>query len=327
MPRRAVIMSDTHLGTTRSDSRAVNSFLRSLEAEASRLRLILAGDIVDLWRADDTEVVASCPEFFDAVRGLADSGAIIDWVIGNHDHHLLRALQGDGSPVLDALPRSIRFHRPFRRLVHHGRVFVITHGDVYDFFWLPLQGLPPLSWVLEPADVEEFYDWVYLLDKGLVRSFDRYGTRGLLLAWVSQRWRDLWGWMSARADESSSFDEETLESRAAAARSMSEALSFDPVSLARALARLELETIWERTDDALRWRRMRYYSPFPSRVGRRRFAGRHEVVTGHFHDPRQGTGAGWRVTDCGSWWEGPGKGGTYVEVVDGVARLRRYPGG
>ena len=59
------------------------------------------------------------------------------------------------------------------RLVQRGRVFVITHGDVYDFLHIPLEGTGPLSWVLGPRDVYGFYDWVYRLDKELVAAFDR----------------------------------------------------------------------------------------------------------------------------------------------------------
>jgi UDP-2,3-diacylglucosamine pyrophosphatase LpxH len=324
MPRRAIVLSDTHLGSERADVASLCAFLGSLEPTASRLRLILAGDIVDLWRATDEAAAEAARPVFRIVRELVDDGAIVDWVIGNHDHHLLRSLDGEGSPVLDLLPQGVRFHRPFRRLVQNGRAFVITHGDVYDFYWLPLERMGPLSWVLSPRDIESFYDWTYDLDKDLVSTFDRLGTRGLLLAWIAETWRELWEALRLKAAQDPAFAEETVHQRAAAASAMSAAFDVDPVDVARTLARLELREIWERTDDALRWRRMGYVSPHPSRVNRRRFAGRDEIVTGHFHDARHGGGDGWAVSDCGSWWEGPGEGGSYVEIVDGESRLHHF---
>ena len=318
MPRTAIVLSDTHLGTERADAASLDAFLRTLEPVSSRLRLILAGDMVDLWRASDEDAAEASRPVFETLAGLMEGGALVDWVVGNHDHHLLRSLEGDGSPVLDLLPDAVRFHHPHRRLVQRGRVFLVTHGDVYDFLYLPLERFGPLSWVLGPRDVYGFYDWVYGLDKESVAAFDRLGTRGLLLLWIAETWRELWQALAGATLEEAA-------GRAVMASRMSEAFRLDPRDVSRTVARLGLPEIWERTATALRWPRMPYVSPHPSRVSRRRFAGYHEIVCGHFHEARQGSGEGWAVTDAGAWWSGPGAGGTYVEVADGVSSVRRFP--
>jgi UDP-2,3-diacylglucosamine pyrophosphatase LpxH len=322
MPRTVIVLSDTHLGTPQADPSGLADFLRSLVSPASRLRVVLNGDIVDLWRATDEECATAGAPVFEALRDLTSNGATVDWVLGNHDHHLLRALEHGGSPVLDALPDGVRFHHPFRRLVQGGRVFLVTHGDLYDFLHVPLEEMGPLSWVLSPPDVYGFYDWVYGLDKELVAAFDREGTRGLLMAWIAETWREVWEALRG----STAMPAADASVASAAATAMSQALPADPADFVRALARLPLSEVWDRTDDALSWRRMRYVSPHPTRVSRRRFAGRHEVVTGHFHDARQHVGEDWAVTDDGAWWSGPGEGGTFVEIVDGVSTLKRWPG-
>jgi UDP-2,3-diacylglucosamine pyrophosphatase LpxH len=322
--RTAIILSDTHLGTERADPDGLRTFLTSLGPRASRLRLILNRDIVDLWRATDEEAARASSGVFAALGDLMDDGAVVDWVIGNHDHHLLRSLDGEGSPVLGSLPRGVRFHHPHRRLVQRGRVFLITHGDIYDFLYLPLEQSGPLSWALDPTDVYDFYDWVYTLDKDLVSAFDRLGTRGLLLAWLAERWREVWTALSGATPTAPSPAWDTSV-QAATATQMTRTFSLDPVEVVRTAARLDLDEVWARTAIALAWKGIRYVTPHPRRATRRRFRGYHEVVTGHFHDPRQGCGPGWAVADAGSWWDGPGNGGTYIEIADGISELRRWP--
>jgi UDP-2,3-diacylglucosamine pyrophosphatase LpxH len=323
MPRVAVVVSDTHLGTERADPDGLCAFLASLDDEADRLRLILNGDIVDLWRASDRDALRASRGMLDAVTGLIDRGAVVDWVIGNHDHHLLVALGDPGSALARATPAGVRFHHPFRRLVHGERVFVITHGDVCDFLYLPLEASGPLSWALDPDDVFGFYEWVHSLDDELVAAFDREGTRGLLLAWLAGVWSSLWGMLAPDAERGERRPVMTAASSAVAAR-MAETLSQDPAELVKGMARLGLHDVWERVGVALGWTELPMTSPHPTRVTRRRFRGYDEIVCGHFHEPRQHIGEDWAVTDGGSWWHGPGRGGTYVRIADGLSTIERY---
>jgi len=318
MARVAVILSDTHLGTSGADPGGLEAFLRSQLPRASRLRLILNGDIVDLWRATEKQVLEGASGFFACLNDLTTEGATVDWVIGNHDHHLLRELDAGGSPILDALPKGIRFHRPCRRLVQDDRVFLITHGDVYDHLYIPLEQFGPLSWVLGPDQVYACYDWLYEMDKELISRFDREGIRGLVLAWFALLWKQVWERLTGESDVSIPPPVPQL------AVSMFQAVGgFDPAETIRQAAHMSLEEVWSRTPTVLGWKGMRWTTPHPRTVASRRFTGYDEIICGHFHEPRIGRGEDWAVTDDGSWWEQP-SGGTYVEISGGVSRLEHW---
>lgn len=325
MSRAVVVLSDTHLGTDKADPAGLEAFLSSLAPRAPRLRLVLNGDIVDLWRTTEARAARASRGVFAALAELLGRGAYVDWVIGNHDHHLLRSLDaraaGDesrgASPVLDAIPVGVRFHHPYRRLVVDGRVFVITHGDVYDFLYMPLEDAGPLGWVLSPRDIYSFYDWVYGLDKKVVAGFDRVATRALVSRWLLDRWSRVWGALDA-SKKAPPAD------RSLVAHSAADALGREPNRVALDLTRLPLEEVWGRNRQVLRWRGARYLSPHPSSQSRRRFGGYDHLIVGHFHAPRNESGRGWAVTDDGSWWHGPTKGGTYVEIERGAVTLRKY---
>jgi UDP-2,3-diacylglucosamine pyrophosphatase LpxH len=121
-PRRAVFISDVHLGSKHCHAAELADFLAGLRCD----RLYLVGDIVDLWwmasrRATWKEAHSRVVE---ALHSLRRAGTQIVYVPGNHDRPIRRFCGL-------VLPRmAIR-----RRTIHvtaDGRRLLVVHGDDYD---------------------------------------------------------------------------------------------------------------------------------------------------------------------------------------------------
>ncbi|MBN8262873.1 MAG: UDP-2,3-diacylglucosamine diphosphatase, partial [Xanthomonadales bacterium] len=120
--RRAVFISDVHLGSRHCHAVELADFLGKLRCQ----RLYLVGDIVDLWwmvqrrarwgQAHDRVV--------EALHALRRAGTEIVYIPGNHDRPV-RTFCGLALPAM-----QVR-----RRVVHttaDGRRLLVVHGDDYD---------------------------------------------------------------------------------------------------------------------------------------------------------------------------------------------------
>ena len=121
-PRRAVFISDTHLGARHCHAAELARFLSTLRCE----RLYLVGDIVDLWwlaqrRASWT---AAHNEVIEALHALRRAGTDIVYIPGNHDAPLRRTC-GLMLPAMQVRRRAIHVTADGRRLL-------VVHGDDYD---------------------------------------------------------------------------------------------------------------------------------------------------------------------------------------------------
>ncbi|GAB3342432.1 UDP-2,3-diacylglucosamine diphosphatase [Marilutibacter aestuarii] len=120
--RRAVFISDVHLGSKHCHAAELADFLGGLRCE----RLYLVGDIVDLWWMAQRRAVWKTHQqrVVEALHALARAGTELVYVPGNHDRPARRFCGL-------ALPRmQVR-----RRTVHvtaDGRRLLVTHGDDYD---------------------------------------------------------------------------------------------------------------------------------------------------------------------------------------------------
>ncbi|HJW44931.1 MAG TPA: UDP-2,3-diacylglucosamine diphosphatase [Lysobacter sp.] len=120
--RRAVFISDVHLGSRHCHAAELADFLGGLRCD----RLYLVGDIVDLWwmaqRRPTWNVAHN--RVVEALHALRRAGTEILYVPGNHDRPIRRFCGL-------VLPRmSIR-----RRTIHttaDGRRLLVVHGDDYD---------------------------------------------------------------------------------------------------------------------------------------------------------------------------------------------------
>ena len=120
--RRAVFVSDVHLGSKHCHAAELADFLTGLRCD----RLYLVGDIVDLWWMAQRRARwdAAHNRVVEALHALRRAGTELVYVPGNHDRPIRRFCGL-------ALPRmSVR-----RRAIHvtaDGRRLLVTHGDDYD---------------------------------------------------------------------------------------------------------------------------------------------------------------------------------------------------
>ncbi|GAB3381613.1 UDP-2,3-diacylglucosamine diphosphatase [Lysobacter fragariae] len=120
--RRAVFISDVHLGSKHCHAAELADFLGNLRCE----RLYLVGDIVDLWWMASRRATWNNAHnrVVEALHALRRAGTEIIYVPGNHDRPIRRFCGL-------VLPRmAIR-----RRAIHvtaDGRRLLVVHGDDYD---------------------------------------------------------------------------------------------------------------------------------------------------------------------------------------------------
>ncbi len=137
--RRAVFVSDVHLGSKHCHAAELADFLTGLRCD----RLYLVGDIVDLWWMAQRRARWDLAHnrVVEALHALRRAGTELIYVPGNHDRPIRRFCGL-------ALPRmSIR-----RRAIHvtaDGRRLLVTHGDDYD-------GITHFGGLQE-----RFGDWLY----------------------------------------------------------------------------------------------------------------------------------------------------------------------
>lgn len=137
--RRAVFVSDVHLGSKHCHAAEFADFLGQLRCQ----RLYLVGDIVDLWWMSQKRARwdAAHNRVIEALHALAMGGTEIIYVPGNHDRSV-RRFCGLMLPTLQLRRRAIHTTADGRRLL-------VTHGDDYDAI-THFGGLQ-----------EKFGDWLY----------------------------------------------------------------------------------------------------------------------------------------------------------------------
>ena len=120
--RRAVFLSDVHLGSRHCHAEELAEFLATLRCR----RLYLVGDIVDLWWLAQRRATwgAAHNRVVEALHALRRDGAEIIYIPGNHDRPVRRFC----GLVLPAM-------RIRRRAIHvtaDGRRLLVVHGDEFD---------------------------------------------------------------------------------------------------------------------------------------------------------------------------------------------------
>ncbi|WP_334180217.1 UDP-2,3-diacylglucosamine diphosphatase [Pseudoxanthomonas sp.] len=137
--RRAVFVSDVHLGSKHCHAAEFADFLARLQCR----RLYLVGDIVDLWWMAQRRVSwdAAHNRVVEALHALARNGTELVYVPGNHDRPI-RRFCGLMLPAMQVRRRAIHTTLDGRRLL-------VTHGDDYD-------GITHFGGLQE-----KFGDWLY----------------------------------------------------------------------------------------------------------------------------------------------------------------------
>jgi UDP-2,3-diacylglucosamine pyrophosphatase LpxH len=137
--RRAVFVSDIHLGSKHCHAAELADFLANVRCR----QLYLVGDIVDLWWMAQRRARwdAAHNRVFEALHAQHRAGTEIIYVPGNHDR-AIRRFCGLMMPAMQLRRRAIHVTADGRRLL-------VTHGDDYDAI-THFGGLQ-----------ERFGDWLY----------------------------------------------------------------------------------------------------------------------------------------------------------------------
>lgn len=137
--RRAVFVSDVHLGSKHCHAAEFADFLQGLRCD----KLYLVGDIVDLWWMAQRRAAWGSAQYrvVEALHALARAGTELIYVPGNHDRSI-RRFCGLTLPRMQVRRRAIH-------LTADGRRLLVTHGDDYDAV-TQFGGLQ-----------EKFGDWLY----------------------------------------------------------------------------------------------------------------------------------------------------------------------
>jgi UDP-2,3-diacylglucosamine pyrophosphatase LpxH len=120
--RRAVFLSDVHLGSRHCHAGELAEFLSTLRCR----RLYLVGDIVDLWWLAQRRATwgAAHNRVVEALHALRRAGTKIVYIPGNHDRPV-RRFCGLALPAMRIRRRAIHVTADGRRLL-------VVHGDEFD---------------------------------------------------------------------------------------------------------------------------------------------------------------------------------------------------
>ena len=121
-PRRAVFLSDVHLGSAHCHAAELADFLAALRCE----RLYLVGDIVDLWWMAQRRARwdAAHNRVVEALHALRRGGTELVYIPGNHDRPARR--------FCGLMLPAMRIRRRAIHVTADGRRLLVTHGDDYD---------------------------------------------------------------------------------------------------------------------------------------------------------------------------------------------------
>ncbi len=114
-----VIISDVHLGTYGCHSEELLRYLKTIKPK----RLILNGDIIDMWQFSKRYWPKSHMEIVKHITGLLAKGTKITYLTGNHDE-MLRKFAGFRLGSFQIENKKV--------LALNGKSAWIFHGDVFD---------------------------------------------------------------------------------------------------------------------------------------------------------------------------------------------------
>ena len=114
-----VVLSDIHLGTYGCHAEELLIYLNSIAPK----KLILNGDIIDIWQFKKRFFPATHLKVLKKIIGMASKGTEVFYITGNHDE-MLRKFSGSGMGSLKIVDKLL--------LDLDGKKTWIFHGDVFD---------------------------------------------------------------------------------------------------------------------------------------------------------------------------------------------------
>ncbi|MCO8121213.1 UDP-2,3-diacylglucosamine diphosphatase [Stieleria sp. TO1_6] len=157
MAIRTLLVSDVHLGCKHART---EEFLRFIERYRPDT-LYLVGDFFDAWKINSgwhwNEL---CDRIVDHLIKLVDDGTRLLYTPGNHDSFLR---QSAFQAMLPASFPAVKVADEFVFETLHGWRFLVTHGDLFDFFETKAQ------WISKGSSA--FYDSCLSLNRWVQRRF------------------------------------------------------------------------------------------------------------------------------------------------------------
>lgn len=150
-----VLFSDLHFGYEKFNKTEFEGFLTYLENKSDLSKLLILGDIFDLWRADAIDSVTFGWPYIERLRNLKVE---THYVIGNHDYHNWISCQAAG-----------RTNFLWMNIDYPCQIFdsvFVTHGDYFDVYALKTK-------IVQDA-IYGVYEAIYHGDKTTVRVLERY---------------------------------------------------------------------------------------------------------------------------------------------------------
>jgi UDP-2,3-diacylglucosamine pyrophosphatase LpxH len=123
-------VSDVHIGYEKANVELFNQFLEETSRRSDVSRLVILGDLIDMWRRDVSGLFLENRRTVELLLDLKRKIAV-NYIVGNHDYHL-RKLKGESYPF------------KFERAKHYcirdasGEItYVFKHGWEFDFEQCP----------------------------------------------------------------------------------------------------------------------------------------------------------------------------------------------
>src|SRR5665213_849959 len=115
-----VVISDVHLGTYGCHAEELHKYLKSIEPN----RLILNGDIIDIWQFSKRYWPQSHMKVVKRIISLMTRGVKVTYITGNHDE-MLRKFTGLKIGKMKIKDKAVL-------KLSNGKSAWIFHGDVFD---------------------------------------------------------------------------------------------------------------------------------------------------------------------------------------------------
>jgi len=116
-----VVISDVHLGTYGCHARELLQYLKSIEPK----RLILNGDIIDIWQFKKRYWPKSHMKVIKHITGLISKGVEVTYITGNHDE-MLRKFNGFELGSFSIVNKTTIPLAEGKAWIFHGDVFDVT---------------------------------------------------------------------------------------------------------------------------------------------------------------------------------------------------------
>lgn len=148
------VISDVHLGTYGCHAEELLAYLNSIEPK----KLVLNGDIIDIWQFNKNYFPAAHIKVLRKVLGMASKGTEVYYITGNHDE-MLRKFSDTAIGNLHIVDKLI---------VDLGKEKAwVFHGDVFD------ASIQKLKWLAKLGGYG--YDLLILLNRSLNWTLDKMG--------------------------------------------------------------------------------------------------------------------------------------------------------